>query len=715
MKQTITNLFICLTIVCFNLQLSAQDTSYVKSDATGTNDGSSWDNAYITLHDALGNYNENDEIWVAAGTYLPENPSIWPDNEKRTFYIYQDVSIYGGFNGTETELDQRDPAVNVTILSGDINGDDVADDFDNNKEDNVINVVYAEASISTATTIDGFTIQGGYGDINDGVFTNMRGAGIFSYGAPQISNCYFTQNYTIWHAGGIYFYLEDAQGGKVENCIFEKNKCLSSGAGITIANVSGEGVTVENCQFLNNEAARGGGYCIIDATGTVDECLFSENIGTEIGGGIYTLYTLAANNLATTVNNCTFDSNVASNGGALFFGSDNGNNNQVNIQSSSFTNNVASAIGTDPDPDGGAIGVQYWEGNPQNCTIQIVDCLIENNTSEGNIGGIIVVNGSGSNNHFEIDNCQIFNNTTNGTIGGIWLIETGATTNSAKISNTHFKGNSATIAPGFSLSRYGTAPISRDVELVNCLFTENNTNSDASAVVGIQDSEFTLTNCTIANNDTPSIGFADGGTINLQNTILKSNDLSNLTVLNPISAWAIVSLGGNLISDDALNTSLNNTDQSSTDPLFEAGTFQLSENSPAVDAGFITDETPEFDLAGNDRVQGACLDIGAYESSYDAGTSCLSDVKESLVNASSLEISPNPVFNQLQISIENEWQGALHIQVVNALGQIVHSTLVEKNETAFSQRINVTDLPVGIYRLLASDGEEMMVRAFVKN
>jgi hypothetical protein len=52
--------------------------------------------------------------------------------------------------------------------------------------------------------------------------------------------------------------------------------------------------------------------------------------------------------------------------------------------------------------------------------------------------------------------------------------------------------------------------------------------------------------------------------------------------------------------------------------------------------------------------------------------------------------------------------------VVNTLGQTVLSISFEKNATNFSQQINVTELPVGIYRLLVSDGEEMMVQAFVK-
>src|SRR5271157_6174441 len=43
---------------------------YVKSNASGKNDGSSWGNAFTDLQSALGS-SACPEIWVAAGTYKP--------------------------------------------------------------------------------------------------------------------------------------------------------------------------------------------------------------------------------------------------------------------------------------------------------------------------------------------------------------------------------------------------------------------------------------------------------------------------------------------------------------------------------------------------------------------------------------------------------------------------------------------------------------------
>ena len=98
-------------------------TIYVKSDATGNNDGTSWDDAFTDLQDALATAPLGDQIWVATGTYLPGTA------DSSTFHLSYDLELYGGFAGTEGSIDDRDIENNPTILSGDLNGDDVDDDL----------------------------------------------------------------------------------------------------------------------------------------------------------------------------------------------------------------------------------------------------------------------------------------------------------------------------------------------------------------------------------------------------------------------------------------------------------------------------------------------------------------------------------------------------------------------------------------------------------
>lgn len=62
---------------------------YVKSNASGANNGTSWADAYTNLQSALSIVSSGDEIWVAAGTYS-------------SITLKNGVSVYGGFAGTET-------------------------------------------------------------------------------------------------------------------------------------------------------------------------------------------------------------------------------------------------------------------------------------------------------------------------------------------------------------------------------------------------------------------------------------------------------------------------------------------------------------------------------------------------------------------------------------------------------------------------------------
>ncbi|MCP4712207.1 MAG: hypothetical protein GY869_26590, partial [Planctomycetes bacterium] len=133
--------------------LEPQARRYVDADAAAGGDGKSWTTAYNDLQDGLADVPA--EVWVAEGTYKPDRGT---GNRASTFQLINNVSIYGGFDGDETTLFQRDPVNNVTILSGDLDGDDGAD-FLNNSE-NSYHVVTGSNTNATAV-LDGFTITGG--------------------------------------------------------------------------------------------------------------------------------------------------------------------------------------------------------------------------------------------------------------------------------------------------------------------------------------------------------------------------------------------------------------------------------------------------------------------------------------------------------------------------------------------------------------------------
>ncbi|THT99229.1 hypothetical protein E9531_12565, partial [Lampropedia puyangensis] len=77
--------------------------------AGGNDDGSSWDNAYRNLQDALAQAaalrstaeQPTVEIWVAQGVYKPVVPSnltnVTDDERNATFELRNGVALYGGF------------------------------------------------------------------------------------------------------------------------------------------------------------------------------------------------------------------------------------------------------------------------------------------------------------------------------------------------------------------------------------------------------------------------------------------------------------------------------------------------------------------------------------------------------------------------------------------------------------------------------------------
>jgi len=161
----------------------------VDIDANGTNDGTSWENAFNHLQDALTEAVSGSVIWVAEGTYKPDINDL--NNRSATFQLKEGVEIYGGFKGNETELEQRDWFINKTILSGDIN--DIG-----NPNDNSYHVVTG----ADDANLDGFIITNGNAD---GSYPDCYGGGIYCYDvSPTISNCLIKDNNSTILGGGIY-------------------------------------------------------------------------------------------------------------------------------------------------------------------------------------------------------------------------------------------------------------------------------------------------------------------------------------------------------------------------------------------------------------------------------------------------------------------------------------------------------------------------------
>jgi methylaspartate ammonia-lyase len=79
-----------------------------------------------------------------------------------------------------------------------------------------------------------------------------------------------------------------------------------------------------------------------------------------------------------------------------------------------------------------------------------------------------------------------------------------------------------------------------------------------------------------------------------------------------------------------------------------------------------------------------------------------------------LKIYPNPVHEELRISLANEYKGILTIDVYDALGRI--QTMESMNVAGSSEiRLNTSQLPAGFYILsVSSNGNRMGIARFMK-
>ena len=199
-----------------------------------------------------------------------------------------------------------------------------------------------------------------------------------------------------------------------------------------------------------------------------------------------------------------------------------------------------------------------------------------------------------------------------------------------------------------------------------------------------------LINSTVADNTGGGVELAGLSGLTLQNTILYNSNGTEFTDL--LEDASVTSNGGNLIGDSSLDEWLNNTDQPSTDPMLDAE-YHLMQGSPAIDAGVAYEDMPDLDLAGNDRVRGNAVDIGAYESPFMVAA------REALAEGP-ISLAPNPAGAFLKVELPIAAPQAFHAQVMDAQGKLVARRLIRNGEL-----LDVARLPQGMYLVkVAVDG-----------
>lgn len=486
---------------------------FVKWDAAGANNGTSWTDAYTNLADAIAQMGVGDTQWVARGTYYPGT------NRTSAFTPFTNTVVCGGFAGTESLLSQRTIAANETILSGNI-GDN------STSTDNCFHVV---KTLGNGCVLDGLTIRDGYAD--SATPADQNGGGLLAGGSLTVVNCLLTNNYAKALGGGIYSY---SYGPNVlTNSMLTGNRCnggdyLSGGGGLYVYfNFNGT-MLVSNCQFVGNSATNGagGGLCEYpngSSMLTVSGCVISNNVAsdgggfdcngqclcsntvialnqaTSQGGGVYNF-----NNSGAQFNNCDLLGNSAPSGGAMM----NGNPVLINCR---FRRNWATTIG------GAICSSQYGNGALNNVT----GCEFTGNytTGSGNGGAI-----AGQDDPLLFTSCTFSNNVTGGNGGAVYRIKVGATTLGAVFLGCTFSGNIATNGGGAVYSGNVLAPT--NLVFTNCIFMFNaaaGASKHGGAVMATKGNQ-RYDNCTFYTNRATGNGGAiyqdAGSTGTIHNSIL---------------------------------------------------------------------------------------------------------------------------------------------------------------------------------------------------
>jgi hypothetical protein len=313
------------------------DIIYVDvNNTSGTANGDSWATAYTDLGDALTDAGSGDWIWVATGIYTPG--IIISDS----FALKPGVWIYGGFDpaGGADAFSERDWEAYPTILSGDINGDDINTNGVVLTTTHIVgpnnyHVVTADGTstpITGNTVLDGFIITAGQANGASYKYRN-RGGGILCNGnnggecSPSLDNLIFSGNFARMRGGGMYSCgVAGTSNPALTNVTFSSNSVSMdwNGHGGAMYNDGFMGTSspvLMNVTFTGNSAKYyGGAMYNYGREGTSSPRMvnvaFTGNSAVR-GGALFN----SAADLGTSsprLTNVTFSGNLAEKGGAIY-------------------------------------------------------------------------------------------------------------------------------------------------------------------------------------------------------------------------------------------------------------------------------------------------------------------------------------------------------------------------------------------------------------
>jgi len=406
--------------------------------------------------------------------------------------------------------------------------------------------------------LEGFTLTNGFTRDGGDYYLDMFGGGANGYPGKNgvLSNCIITGCSAYYGGGGAGWCV-------LYNCTVTNNNGNYYGGGIY------ESVIFNSVVRGNTSYYGGGAY-----ESTIYNSIIEENAADSVGGGLY--YSQCFNSEIKynksltgggmyngTSSNCVLFANSAGNGGGAYYGT---------LYNCILRENTA------------IMGAGAYGGS-------LYDCIIAGNIASTNGGGVYYGN---------LQRCIITNN----------VAESGGGTYYTTLKDCLIAGNYAELDCGGAF--YGNlynCIISNNVAeyaggvggatLMNCLIVKNTAISDGGGANTAQ-----LINCTISYNK----ALSGGGAVNcdLINCICYFNeaeddpDVSDCRCLYTC-AKPLQQGDGNIDSDPRF-----------IEPF--SGDYRLDSSSPCIDAGTnVSSLIYTTDLAGNPRIVGKGVDMGAYE------------------------------------------------------------------------------------------------------
>jgi len=292
---------------------------YVDANAPGANNGTSWENAYRHLQNALGDASlaaKPVEIRVAQGVYTPDRRTSAPTgtgDRDASFCLLSGVAIKGAYAGFgRTNPDARDVGLFVTVLSGDLDFNDVAVQDPCNLPDEPTRAensyrVLVGSGVDPNAILEGFTISGGNANGAAAEGACYGGGVLCSGGSPTFTSCAFIENSAgrpgQTGSGGA-ANIENYASPTFNKCTFRRNYASNTGGAIGAFRAA---PTASQCSFIENRAHGGAAVENSYATGlaptTFSYCTFWANTADRYAGAMFD------NVSSPTLKNCLFAGN----------------------------------------------------------------------------------------------------------------------------------------------------------------------------------------------------------------------------------------------------------------------------------------------------------------------------------------------------------------------------------------------------------------------